>query len=166
MAAPMLEVQITLTLLHCLMWCIILHYMVVPTAYRIIHNMKSKKQFLHQTRQSSITTFRYDPGDDEDAQIDLATNVQGIVVSHGTGALLCLPSLLGLSAVFPVGVPAAMARQAGLCELGFEIEDTLVRLAQILFGGENGQKKKHFGSFMSGLMHAHFAFEFESSCPM
>ena len=153
MAAPKLEVQITLALMYSLMCYITIHYIIVPTVYRIVHNMKCKKQFLHQTRQSRKTALGYDPGDDEDAQVDIAADAQSYVVLHCIGGLLCLPSLLGLSAVFPTGVPAAMARHGGLCELGFEIEDTLVILAEITFGGENGRKKNPFRKIRFLLMH-------------
>ena len=136
MATPKLEVQIVLALLHSFIWYVLINHVIWSISYKVIHNMKSKKRFLYHTRQTTKKLVGYDPGDNEDSQLDFAAQIQGVLLQHAIGGFLCLPSLLGLSTFLPTGVTSAMARQGALSEVGYEIEDTLLRLWQIIFGGE------------------------------
>ena len=70
------------------------HLPLVPIV--IAENEESPKIEVDGCRDKNI--------DGEDVQIDVAANIQGSIVQHCTGGLLCLPSLLGLSAFFPAGM--------------------------------------------------------------
>ena len=157
LATAKIEVQIILALLHSVLWYVLINYVLFAIARKIICNMRSKKQFLHQTCES-MKKMVGDAWEDEESQIELAANTQCILVQHCVGGMLSLPSVLGMSYLFPAGVTAAMARHGALCEIGFEIQDTLLRTWQIVFGGEIGRKRNPLSMMVIQLMHHSLAF--------
>merc|ERR1712196_613017 len=63
--------------------------------------------------------------------------MQGILLQHIIGGLLCLPVLVGW------GSPAlgyTLGRWGALCEAGWELQDGLVRIVQVNCGGEKGKE--------------------------
>ena len=66
-----------------------------------------------------------------------ATAFISILIQHGVGGAMCVPSITGW---LPASVAAPLARHGAMCELGWEVQDTLIRMGQIFFGGEAGRK--------------------------
>jgi hypothetical protein len=61
-----------------------------------------------------------------------------ILVQHGLGGLLCVPAVTGIPAL-SASLAATLARHGALCEAGWELQDGLYRIYQVLFGGEEGK---------------------------
>lgn len=140
-AEPRLEVQVALAGLHAASWFVMTQYIVPPIARKIISGLESKDRFLQLNRESVKNILQYDMGDDPDKQLREVSEIEGILVQHGIGGALCLPSVLGWASRLPPGLASALARQGGLCEVGWEVSDTLQRLYQRTCGGEEGKAK-------------------------
>ena len=83
----------------------------------------------------------WDIGDNEEEQIKIISMMETPFLAHLMGGMLCLPSTIGLGSMLPVGVASAMACHGGLFEIGWEVEDMIVRFYEIIFGGEKGRKR-------------------------
>ena len=141
MASPRLEVQITLAILHTIFWYYIINRIFYPLVIRAICGLKCKKQFIDFNRQSFKKLMLWDIGEIEEEQIETIASIDAVVLQHLFGGLLCLPSALGLSSYLPPGVASAMACHGGLSEIGYEVEDMMVRFYEVIFGGEKGRRK-------------------------
>lgn len=139
--APDLDVQLVSAVAHALLWALMIRVVLPPLFIRYIRGMAQKTQFLKRFRSFCKANYFYDLGNDEQDQIEFAAEFQGIILQHGVSGFLALPSALGFGAYLPVGVASAMARQGGLCEVGWEVQDTLARLLQLVFGGQRGRAK-------------------------
>ena len=140
MAKPTLDVQITLAIIHTCIWFYLINKIFVPIIVWIISNLKTKQRFIFFKRQLFKKAIGWDIGEDENEQKLAIARIDAAMVQHLVGAILSFPSGFGLGHLFPAGVASAMACQAILCELGREIEDTLMRFYEIIFGGEIGRK--------------------------
>jgi len=140
MAKPTADVQITLAIIHSFIWFYLINKIFVPIIFWIYHNMKSKQRFLYFNRRLFKKAIGWDIGGDENEQKLAIARIDAAMVQHLVGAILCFPSGFGFGHLLPTGVATAMACQANLCELGWEIEDTLMRIYEIIFGGERGRK--------------------------
>lgn len=152
-AEPRLEVQIALAGLHSAAWFVAIQYVVPPLAKRMISGLKNKAQFLSMFRDSLKNMIQYDMGPDPVKQLEETSLFEGVLVQHGVGGALCLPSVLGLSSRLPSGLTGALARHGALCEVGWEVSDTLTRISQMLFGGEAGRAKNPVAVLVMLLMH-------------
>jgi len=115
--------------------------------------MRSKDRFLDNAGMSFKKIFMLDFSGDRDALFDFTVLAQAILSQHLLGGLLCLPSVLGCQWVSPP-VASALACHGALCEVGWEIQDFLVRLKEIVFDGEAGRKKNP-ASWMAVLVFHH-----------
>ena len=138
---PEWETQICLALCHSVLWYLLLNWILPPLITRFIRSMKTKDQFLLMNKRTFKSMMMWDMGEDQEFILSQVAMFEGVIVQHGVGGALTVPSVLGLGALLPPGVASAMARHGGLCESGWEIEDTLVRIGQVLFGGEVGLAK-------------------------
>ena len=164
MAAPRAEVQIILALIHTCVWYFLINEIFVPIGILIFSNLKTKKRFLHFNRQTMKKAIGWDIGDDENEQMLAIARIDAAMMQHLVGAILSFPSGFGFSSMLPAGVASAMACQANLCELGWEISDTLLRIYEIIFGGEKGRRMNP-PSLMMTLM-AHHTAAFLVAIPM
>jgi len=140
-AASRLEVQIVLAILHTIFWYHVIHRIFYPLVIRAIYGLECKKQFIEFNRQCFKKLMLWDIGEVEEEQIETIASIDAVVLQHLIGGLLCLPSALGLASLFPPGVATAMACHGGLSEIGYEVEDMMVRFYEVLFGGEKGRRK-------------------------
>ena len=164
MAKPTVDVQIALAIIHTFIWFYLINKIFVPIIFWIYHNMKSKQRFLYFNRRLFKKAIGWDIGGDENEQKLAIARIDAAMVQHLVGAILCFPSGFGFGHFLPAGVATAMACQANLCELGWEIEDTLMRFYEIIFGGERGRKLNP-PSLMLTLM-AHHTAAFFVAIPM
>ena len=153
MAVPKLEVQVTLALFHTILWYFLINHIFVPLGILIISNLRSKKRFIHFNRESFQKMVQWDIGDDEDEQIIAIARINAAMVQHLFGGLLCVPAAFGLGNLLPFGAATAMARQGMLCEMGWEVQDIMMRCYEILFGGEKGRKLNPLNLMLAIMAH-------------
>lgn len=140
-AAPSLNAQLINVLLHSILWALLVRVILPPIFAGYLRKMSCKTQFLKLAREFFKANFFYDMGEDEEGQIEWTAQFQGIVLQHGLGGLLCMPSALGLGGYLPAGLASMMARHGGLCEVGWELQDTIARVLELIFEGERGREK-------------------------
>jgi hypothetical protein len=140
MAAPRLEVQLALAGMQAVLWYVMLFCFLPPYISRAINSMKSRERFLDNSARSYKKMFMLDFNGDRERLFEFTVLFQGILFQHLVGGLLCLPSVLGCSWVSP-SMASALACHGALCEVGWEIQDFLVRLKELVFDGEAGRKK-------------------------
>ena len=141
-AAPKLEAQIAAACCHAVFWYIWINFISPILVRPIISNLKSKDQLLAQNKHVFKKVFLIDLGDGPVADVmlfEFTVLFMGIIMQHGVGGALCVPAITGGLGLAPK-VVTAMACQGGLCEVGWEIQDTLQRIKMMLFDGEMGKK--------------------------
>ena len=156
MASPQLEVQLTLTIFHTVIWYFLIFYVFYPFVVRMISSLQNKKQFIHYNRETFKKLMMWDIGDVEEEQVETIATIDAVVLQHLIGGMLCLPSALGLSTMLPAGVASAMACHGGISEIGYEVSDMMVRFYEIIFGAEKGRRKNP-PSVIFGLVAHHSA---------
>merc|ERR1719487_688408 len=112
-AAPELPAQLASVAVHSAVWAVAIRVLLPPLLSANLRKMKSKKQFLRLAREWFKANFFYDMGEDEEKQIEFVAEFQGIILQHGLGGLLAVPSAVGLGAFLPAGLAASMARHGG-----------------------------------------------------
>merc|ERR1719384_2846853 len=75
---------------------------------------------------------------DRDEVFTLCCEFMVILMQHGVGGALCIPSLLGM---LP-GWASSLACHGALGEVGYEVQDTVERLYDRLFGGPAGKARQ------------------------
>eukprot|EP00640_Fibrocapsa_japonica_P002401 CAMPEP_0113944458 /NCGR_PEP_ID=MMETSP1339-20121228/34436_1 /TAXON_ID=94617 /ORGANISM="Fibrocapsa japonica" /LENGTH=281 /DNA_ID=CAMNT_0000949671 /DNA_START=237 /DNA_END=1082 /DNA_ORIENTATION=+ /assembly_acc=CAM_ASM_000762 len=73
-----------------------------------------------------------------DQTYDLAAEIISILMQHIIGGLLCVPAVFQIP-MFSPSAAAALARHGALLEVGWELQDTFVRMYRVLFGGMDGR---------------------------
>eukprot|EP00929_Paragymnodinium_shiwhaense_P016879 TRINITY_DN12556_c0_g1_i1.p1 TRINITY_DN12556_c0_g1~~TRINITY_DN12556_c0_g1_i1.p1 ORF type:complete len:335 (+),score=43.77 TRINITY_DN12556_c0_g1_i1:50-1054(+) len=141
LAAPHLEVQVSLALIHAIFWAVFIRVMSKLFFVDFLYGLKNKQHFLKNGRATVKKNFMLDLGDVEEFQVEFLADFMAIVLQHGVGGLLCVPSVCGLAGYLPDGVAFALARHGGLCEVGWEIQDSITRLLEVAFGGARGREK-------------------------
>jgi len=134
-ASPRLDVQLALWRVHTVIWFVITNKIAYPIILKVVQNMEAKARLIKFTRSQQEKMGI----DIEDDNIILSITAGGmsILVQHAIGGLLCLPSAIGIQTNFAF----AMARHGMLCELGWETQDTLVRIFCYTFGGKSGKER-------------------------
>jgi len=138
-AAPTMRAQLACALLQAIVWYVMISFVYPIFFAPAIRNMPSRENFLRLTELNLKKVFLIDTGGDREILFSFAVVFQGVIAQHIVGGLLCVPSLIGGLGLSKATV-TALACQGGLCETGWELQDTLVRVFQVLFGGELGQK--------------------------
>ena len=140
-AAPKLNVQIQLAILHTILWYFLINHVFVPITISVINNLKTKKRFIYFNRQTFKKMLGWDLGDNEEEQILAISRIDAAFLQHLVSGILAMPSAFGIgSSLLPIGVASAMARHACLCEYGWETEDFILRIYELIFCGEKGRK--------------------------
>ena len=93
-----------------------------------------KQQWIDVNRKTFKMNFFVDFKTERDVLV-FACKFLAVLIQHGVGGGLCIPSALGLTGP----VVCAMARHGALCEGGFELQDVVVRAWQIIAGGKEGR---------------------------
>lgn len=117
--------QLTLGLLYALLFKMILPWFREHVTRPIINKQSFKKQWL----QLNLQTFE-NMGIKVDRPVGeaFAYDLPGILLQHGVGGLLCVPSVFGL---LPAHVAVPMALHGALFEVGWELQDAVQRLWDI-----------------------------------
>ena len=154
-AAPRLEAQIAAALCHAVFWYFWVNYISPSFVRPIIINMRSKEQLLAQNKHMLKKVFLIDLGDSPEAKnilFETTVVIFGVIMQHGVGGALCVPAIAGGFGLAP-RVVAAMVCQGGLCEVGFEIQDTLQRIKMLLFDGARGKQFNPPGFLLIMMFH-------------
>eukprot|EP00929_Paragymnodinium_shiwhaense_P016880 TRINITY_DN12556_c0_g2_i1.p1 TRINITY_DN12556_c0_g2~~TRINITY_DN12556_c0_g2_i1.p1 ORF type:complete len:314 (+),score=53.14 TRINITY_DN12556_c0_g2_i1:201-1142(+) len=141
LAAPHLEVQVSLALIHAIFWAVFIRVMSKMFLVDFLNGLKNRQHFLKNGRATVKKNFMLDLGDVEENQVEFLAELMAIVLQHGVGGLLCIPSVCGLAGYLPDGVAFALARHGGLCEVGWEVQDSITRVLEVAFGGKRGREK-------------------------
>lgn len=135
--APTALTQMVLAVVWSLLWYIILPLFREKIYRPYVQNHPSKEQ-LGRLSQQSLKDFGIDASVEE--AIDINVDSGNTALQHFVGGLLCVPSVFGCFGL-PEAVTTAMACQGAISEVGWEIQDTIVRVWQWNFGGEEGKKQ-------------------------
>lgn len=141
LAAPRMDVQICLVVIHTICWFFLVNYVFKAIAISIIRNLQNKERFISFHRDSYKKILGMDIGANEEEEIEFIAEGEGTITQHGIGGSLCLPSALGFGYLFPTGIASAMACHGSLTEIGTEVEDMLCRVYAMIYGGEKGRNK-------------------------
>jgi len=136
-ARPVLEVQVVLILLHAILWYVVISWLLPPHILSLIDRLKSKTCYL-ETQRYALRKLLATREDEEDPLPGFLTYFHGVIVQHFAGALLCLPSLLGCASA---PVASALACHGALIEVGWEIQDSLMRIKEMTWDGEAGRRR-------------------------
>ena len=69
---------------------------------------------------------------------DFACLFVGIITQHAIGGALCCASVFNLASV---SLATTLAGHGAMCEVGWELQDVVVRAYQLVFGGSGGKAK-------------------------
>ena len=152
-AAPTWEAQVTLALLHAVLWAVVVNVALPPFIRGTIRRLVRKRQYLALNRETFRKVLGWDMGDDEEHVLREVALMLAVVVQHGFGGLLCAPSVLGLGEWLPPRCAGALARHGGLCEVGWEIGDSMLRAHQMARGGAGGRARNPPGLLLMLLLH-------------
>ena len=133
--SPTWNTQITLLFVQAAFWYT---FIAVFTSVVVKPYVKSRpwcQQWTELNRKTFKASFFVDFKTDEEA-FNFAALFISILIQHGVGGLMCVPSITGW---LPASVAAPLARHGAMCELGWEVQDTFIRVCQILFGGAAGR---------------------------
>jgi hypothetical protein len=152
LASSSWEVQLVLAALHAIFWHVVLHYVLPYPIRRRVMSLGSLEQVVKYTA-GFIKKFLYPDvkmPEDRDFVVDFVVEIYGVLLQHLCGGLLCVPAVLGVG---PPSLRAALACHGALCEVGYEIQDSLVRIKERVFDGEHGRKKNPNSTLISLAMH-------------
>lgn len=147
-AAPTLPAQLALAALNSLVWYSVI---ALSTTFfkRAFRNKPWRKQWVSLQRTTAEKSF-FIILDTDEAYYELACRMLGVVAQHLIGGALCFPSAYGP----PSELAYSFARHGALCEMGWELQDLLVRGWQCTFGGTEGRAKNPAGLLLIlGLHH-------------
>jgi len=136
-AAPAWDTQIALLSFSAAFWWLVIGVFNIgeKIGRPIYLNHPMSEQWIQLNRKYFKDGFGIDF--DREQALTFALTMQGILLQHIIGGLLCLPVLVGW------GSPAlgyTLGRWGALCEAGWELQDGLVRIVQVNCGGEKGKE--------------------------
>lgn len=152
LATPTWEVQLVLAVVHAVFWHVVLHYVLPSPIRRRVMSLQSLEQ-VAKYMAAFVKKFLYPDlimPEDRDFVVDFVVEIYGVLLQHLFGGLLCVPAILGVG---PPSLRAGLVCHGALCEVGYEIQDSLVRIKERVFGGEYGRKKNPNFTLMSMAMH-------------
>lgn len=149
-AAPTVPAQACLGVIHAGFWYVIVQHVFPPIVKRILNSLESKDKLLKLNADMFKKILKFDLGDDPDFILEEVAKLQGAIWQHGVGGMLCLPSILGWGSPTLAG---ALARHGGLCEVGWEAQDTVCRACDRAFGGELGLLRNPPGLLAAFALH-------------
>jgi len=156
MAAPRLEVQLTLVGIQAVIWYMVIFRLLPPHIANFFNSMKTRDRFLDNCARAYKKMFMLDFNGDRELLFEFAVIFQGVLLQHFIGGLLCLPAVLGCSWLSPTAA-SALACHGALCEVGWEVQDFVVRLKERLFDGETGRKKNPLPFMAAVVLHHAFS---------
>lgn len=157
-AEPQLNVQISLLLIQAIVWKI-----VIPIGMRLVQKFVENKPWKEQWIERNMRTFEgVGIFLSKEMGADFAAMHIPILMQHGIGGMLTLPSILGFSFMSPK-LRVALACHGALCEGGWELQDGLERIYQI-FTDEEPLKRNPWS--LRRLMAFHHALGLSSVIPV
>lgn len=131
-----LETQLMLVVIWATIWYFVIMYSAKHVVEPYVASKPWKDQWVNLNDKTARASF-FIHFKTKAEVFEFACLFLAILSQHAVGGILCVPSLVGVSG----SAVAAMACHGGLCEAGWELQDCLVRIYQILFGGESGKAK-------------------------
>lgn len=133
-AAPRFEVQWTLALIQAAFWFVFIKAFTGLIVKPFLDKHPKREQFAKLNQMTFKTGFGIDFT--QDKAYMFGCDLISILVQHAFGGILCVPSAFGFAV--PAWSPPAqvLASFGALCETGWEIQDLVVRVSQILFHPE------------------------------
>jgi hypothetical protein len=131
-----LETQLTLVVIWATIWFFVIPYAAKNIFEPFVASKPWKDKWVDLNDKTFQTGF-FIHFKTKAEVFEFACLFLAIICQHALGGFLCIPSLVGASGA---GV-AALACHGGLCEAGWELQDAMVRIYQVLFGGPAGKEK-------------------------
>jgi len=134
--APTLSTQLTLMVIQAVWWAV-----VIPVIAGLFAVWVKKQPWCEQWTALNKATFKkaffVDFKTTEEA-FDFACLFVGIITQHAIGGALCCASVFNLASV---SLATTLAGHGAMCEVGWELQDVVVRAYQLVFGGSGGKAK-------------------------
>jgi hypothetical protein len=147
-AAPTLPAQLALAALNSLIWYSAIA-LLTPLLKREFRDKPWQQQWVRMHKTTAERSFCITLGSDE-TYYHLACSMLGVAAQHLVGGALCFLSAYGP----PSELAFSLARHGALCEMGWELQDLLVRGWQCAFGGAEGRARNPAGLLLIlGLHH-------------
>jgi len=147
MAEASLDTQLALAAIWSFVWYVIIHQgMKVIEPY--VRAQPWHKHWVALHLRFFRNTLKMDVKTEEDA-FELALHMLGAIGEHAMAVAFCFPSVLGFHG--PVAI--ALASHGVFCEVGWEVQDLVVRFYQVTLGGEIGRQKNPKEIFLFSLVH-------------
>lgn len=152
-AAPFWEVQLLLAVLHTVFWYLVSTYVIQPGIKVAVNALPTvtREHYLSLSQASAPKKLRFYLATQKDLPMEVIASENTGGFMHFAAIFLCLPSLLGLG--FSPSVAAALSCHSALCELGFEIQETVVRFREFA-SDDHVRQAKNPGDAL-GIMVAH-----------
>lgn len=135
--APKLEIQLIELAIQGIFWFVFIQFMTTYVFIPMMSKSPVKKQWTLLNQKSFKESLMIEF--DEEGAFNMACLFLGILCQHGVGGSLCIPSVFSLSFI-SASTATTLACHGALCEAGWEIQDTVTRIYQLLFTGEDGKK--------------------------
>lgn len=136
MASSLWEVQLALVIVYTAFW----QFMLVgflPKYIRAWLEGNPKVEHLIATWSAGMRkVMPIELPKDREFVLDIIVNFNGVYLQHGFGLSLCV-----LGVFFSPEVCATLVCHAALSEVGWELQDTLMRIKALLFDGEVGRRR-------------------------
>jgi len=130
MCAPRMDVQIAIICVQALFWYSFIPWFGRRVIMPFVDTRQWRERWISRSQISLKTNFLIDLN--RDAAYDFACCFMGIMVQHLIGAALCIPAILpGLGMARDLAV--ALACHGALCEVGWELQDTITRAYDVIF---------------------------------
>ena len=126
---PELETQLCLLLINAIFWYLWINLSTSLVWEPWIAAQPWKERWVDLNRKTFKNSFFITFNNKEEACV-FACSFLAILIQHGVGGALCMPSTLGA-----VGRGAwALACHGALCEAGWELQDLATRITQVICG--------------------------------
>ena len=136
LCAPDIRTQLTLLVLNALAWYVWIELTPKYIFQPYVLAQVWKDHWVERHKQS-LKAMEIEFRNDHDVFV-WACGFLAIAFQHFVGGALCLPSVLGLG---HISTQCALACHGAMCEVGWEVQDTLRSLTEVLLGGEEGKAK-------------------------
>jgi len=135
--APRLEVQLVEVFIQGVFWLLTIKAGgKVVEAWARTWSASTLSKWIKMNQMTFKKSFMVDFNEAETFRFSCTLIV--ILSQHGVGGGLCLPAVFGQ---WP-GLASTLACHGALCEVGWEVQDYIVRWCDILFGGQAGRARQ------------------------
>lgn len=136
LAAPDVATQLWLAAMWALTWYVCIELSSVHIFKPSLRRQSWKERWVGHFRRYMLSNFSVAFNSDEQF-LDFGSAFLAVILQHGLGGAMCLPSVLGCRG----SIAGALARHGALCEAGWELQDLAQRFWQVSVGGEEGRAR-------------------------